>query len=532
MTVAATESLAFGETTPTQKRGEERRLRRRFYGAALGAALIMALLGSAAAYAANHVSTLPVFLFQVGAWLVGVNLVGAAVMFRPLDPYLRGEAVTLTKVERGIRALPAAFGVWLSFLAVGAMIGHAAMVHGPQELLAPSLLVLHAGTLINIGVFALYLGLAGYFWAIDYCADLRAHLWRHGISIRARRGKLMRRVVAALLAIALAPILLSLSDQWVHPSGTDAGSGAPIDMPSHHAHMQQTLEMDVLGAIFLSVLVTVLMARGLSRPVRVLLNAMRRVDRGDLGVRVPVVSDDEFGMLAEQFGRMVDGLRERDRIRKTFSRFVPERIAAALLADEGAIAPKESEATVLFTDIERFTSIAAGLEPRGILDMLNAYFDAVARIVHERGGVITQFQGDAVLASFNLPTADPDHVVHAVQAAFAIQATLDEVVLPGGMRLRTQIGVSTGPVVGGTVGGGERLGYTVHGNTVNLAARLEALNKAFGTGVLISARTAELVDGVIELHDRGTVDVRGFPEPLHVFEPQIDRGVAMATGEV
>lgn len=149
-----------------------------------------------------------------------------------------------------------------------------------------------------------------------------------------------------------------------------------------------------------------------------------------------------------------------------------------------------------------------------ILDVLNAYFAEIAQVVHARGGVITRFQGDAVLASFNLPAADPQHARHAVEAALAIQARLAEVVFDGGIRLRTRVGISTGPVVGGTVGGGDRLGYTVHGDTVNLAARFESLNKELGSRVLGSARTGELAGDAIALRDRGIVTVRGFREPL------------------
>jgi len=114
---------------------------------------------------------------------------------------------------------------------------------------------------------------------------------------------------------------------------------------------------------------------------------------------------------------------------------------------------------------------------------------------------------------------DSGHARHAVEAALAIQARLEEIAFEGGIRLRTRVGICTGPVVGGTVGGGDRLGYTVHGDTVNLAARFEELNKKFGTQVLVSARTAELVGDAILLRDRGAVEVRGFPVPLRVYEP-------------
>jgi len=277
--------------------------------------------------------------------------------------------------------------------------------------------------------------------------------------------------------------------------------------------------MDLLAALLLAALLAYLATRGLSRSAEGLLRAMDTVDRGDLSAKAPVVTDDEFGRLTERFNRMLDGLDERERLRRTFERFVPESIAGALIADEGAIAPQEREATVLFTDIERFTQIAASLTPREIMTMLNAYFSRLAAIIHRHHGVITQFQGDAVLASFNLPLSDPQHARSALAAAIEIEREVGESVFAGDIRLRTRIGISSGLVVGGTVGGGERLGYTVHGDTVNLAARLEALNKDLGTTILVSARTAELLSDSIALRDHGLVEVRGFGAPLPVFEP-------------
>lgn len=496
-----------------------RRLTLHYYAAMLSAAVLAAAFGSAAAYTTDHLESLPHLLTQIAVWLAIVNAAGALVIFRPVDRCLRGATVAQPALERRIRALPKLSGLWLFALTAAAMLGHAAALSGSWSALAgeqPRALV---GILVHIAVFAAYLGLAGYFLTFDYEVHLRRRLWKQGVSIPPRRGKFMRRLIAGLLAVAVAPVLIPLSDQWVRAAGADMPMAMAMGAGGHFKHMQQTLQMDLLAALFLAALLVFLMARGFSRPVGILLTAMQRVDRGDLTCKAPVVSDDEFGLLAQRFNRMLEGLRERDRIRRVFGRFVPESVAAALLFDEGAITPKEREATVLFTDIENFTAIAASLDPRDILDVLNAYFGEIAQVVHAHGGVITQFQGDAVLASFNLPAADPEHARHAVEAALAIQGRLAEAVFDGGIRLRTRVGISTGPVVGGTVGGGDRLGYTVHGDTVNLAARFEALNKELGSRVLVSARTAELAGDAIALRDRGIVTVRGFHEPLRIYEP-------------
>ena len=504
------------------------RLRLHYYAGMLSAAVFAAALGSATAYTTDHLESLPHLLTQIAVWLAIVNAAGAFVILRPVDRCLRGATVAQPALERRIHALPRLSGLWLFALTAAAMLGHATALSGSWSALAgeqPRVLV---GTLVHIAVFAAYVGLVGYFLTFDYEVRLRRRLWEQGVAIPPRQGKFMRRLIAGLLAVAAAPVLIPLSNQWVQPAGADMPMAMAMNAGRYARHMQQTLQMDLFAALFLAGLLIFLMVRGFSRPVGILLTAMRRVDRGDLASKAPVVSDDEFGLLAQQFNRMLDGLRERDRIRRVFGRFVPESVAAALLVDEGAIAPKEREATVLFTDIENFTAIAASLDPRDILDVLNAYFGEIAQVVHAHGGVITQFQGDAVLAGFNLPSADPEHARHAVEAALAIQARLAEVVFDGGIRLRTRVGISTGPVVGGTVGGGDRLGYTVHGDTVNLAARFEALNKKLDSRVLVSARTAELAGDAIAFRDRGIVTVRGFHEPLRVYEPFAQDGQAQA----
>jgi class 3 adenylate cyclase len=490
-------------------------LARTYYLAMLSAAAVAAALAAIAGLGAEHRALLPDLLMRMALLLVGLNLAGAAVIFAPIRRFLAGERSERDAAARRLSALPAASGLWIGVLAAAAMLDHAAAVHGSWEALRQAPPRLLIGTALHIAGFGAYLGLCSYFITADYSIRLRERLWEAGEAFAARQGKLVHRLVAALIAVALAPTLVVLSEQW-----TQAAPDMPMGMAMRHgAYMRQTLQMDLFAALVLVGVVIWLVARGLGRPVEVLLGAMRRVDLGDLRTRAPVVSDDEFGALSEQFNRMLAGLEERDRIRRTFARFVPESVAATLLAEEGAVASQEREATVLFADIESFTAIASRLAPREVVQMLNDYFAEIARLIHARSGVITQFQGDAVLATFNLPAANPQHAQHAVEAAFEIQARLAQAMFAGGVRLHARIGIASGAVVGGTVGGDDRLGYTVHGDTVNLAARLESLNKELGSRILVSPRTAELLAGRVPLRDRGAVAVRGFATPLRIFEP-------------
>ena len=208
---------------------------------------------------------------------------------------------------------------------------------------------------------------------------------------------------------------------------------------------------------------------------------------------------------------------ERDRATLTgiFGRFVPQAIVNAMLAGRGALEPVEREATVLFADMVGFTAMTGRAGPVRTVEILNAYFDEMTRIIGAHNGVVTQFQGDAVLATFNVPVEDTAHAQNAVAAARAMLACVAEREFAR-ERIRIRIGINTGSLVAGNVGGGGRQSYTVHGDTVNLAARLEALCKEHGTPLLLSAATAKVLSAT-ELVSVGEIAVRGLAEPVTVY---------------
>ena len=198
---------------------------------------------------------------------------------------------------------------------------------------------------------------------------------------------------------------------------------------------------------------------------------------------------------------------------RELSRFVPSEVVQQVQTSaEGVTAGQGElrETTILFTDLEGFTSLSEKLSPTELINTLNEYFTVVVEPIERYGGVVTQFQGDAILASFNQPKVDEDHAANAVNAAIDIQRVLAERTFGGGLRLRCRIGINSGVVVGGLVGTKDRLGYTVHGDDVNVAARLEQLNKEYGTSILVSASTHELA-GPDRFHFKkiGEVQIRG-----------------------
>jgi class 3 adenylate cyclase len=219
------------------------------------------------------------------------------------------------------------------------------------------------------------------------------------------------------------------------------------------------------------------------------------------------------------FGEMLEGLRERDLIRDTLGQYVPEQVAQELLAGGGRLEPIEAKATVLVCDIEGFAALTDTLGAHRTIEFLNAYFEVVVAIVERYRGVVTQFQGDAILAVFNVPIADQDHGANALRAALEIVRASQEQVFSG-VRALNRVGISTGRVVAGAVGSAGRLSYTVHGNAVNMAARLEQMNKDYGTRILLSDKTAERCPG-FALRKVADAAIRGYDEPVALFTPDL-----------
>ena len=204
-------------------------------------------------------------------------------------------------------------------------------------------------------------------------------------------------------------------------------------------------------------------------------------------------------------------------IQQVFGRYVPEVVASEIVSAQGKLAPIQTTATILYTDIADFTRISEALQPDQIANMLNEYFEAVIPSITQFGGVVNQFQGDAMLVTFNVPSENSRHADNAVLAAMAIQRIIETHKFAG-MELKTRIGINTGSIFAGNIGAGNRFNYTVHGDAVNLAARLEQLNKEYGSSVLISGNTFQHLTESYPVETVGQVDIRGKSARLEVYQ--------------
>jgi adenylate cyclase len=265
----------------------------------------------------------------------------------------------------------------------------------------------------------------------------------------------------------------------------------------------------------ISMWLSLVLADAVSGPIVDLRDATRRVGRGDLGVRVPVVCTDETGELAASFNAMVAGLGERAQLREAFGAFVDPALTERVLAEGTDLRGEALEVSVMFVDVRRFTAFAESADPQEIVATLNRLYDAVVPAVLRHGGHANKFIGDGLLAVFGAPERHPDHAARAVAAAREV-ARLAPRALGGG--LSVGVGVNSGRVVVGTIGGGGRRDFTVIGDAVNTAARVEAATRVTGDDVLVTEATLRALgpdrDDFVE---RPSVPLRGKAEPVRLF---------------
>ncbi len=263
---------------------------------------------------------------------------------------------------------------------------------------------------------------------------------------------------------------------------------------------------------------------------RRLLDGTRQVEGGQLAVEVPVTSRDEIGQLTGAFNRMIAELRSKERIKDTFGKFVDPRIVATLLgAQAGSEQTAERRAvTIFFSDIKGFSSLSEQLTADVMVRLLNAYFTAVTRVIREQHGIVDKYIGDAVMAFWAPPFSVGDqHAADACLAALAQQAAIAEFRLAlsdvTGLRrnvpeFKVRMGLATGEVVIGTIGSETTKSYTVIGDTVNVASRLEGANKAYGTAIMAAEDTVRLAQHAVEARELDRLIVAGKTEPIRVFE--------------
>lgn len=289
-------------------------------------------------------------------------------------------------------------------------------------------------------------------------------------------------------------------------------------------------------AFVLGIIVTAILTQRIVKPVRQIIIGADDIAHGKLDVKVPVNSKDEIGMLAESFNSMVQELRSKERIKATFGQYVDPRVVEKLLQQEesGFNNGEKRVMTVFFSDVEGFSTITEFLTPLGLVNVINKYLTLASEPIIRYKGVIDKYIGDAVMSFWGPPfTDESEHAKLACMASLEQFVKLEELqqIMPdllgfrkGLPKINIRIGLCTGELIVGNIGSNISKSYTVLGDTVNIASRLESANKQYGTRILMSEETYKLVKEDFETREIDNIIVVGKSEPVRIFELLADRG--------
>jgi adenylate cyclase len=263
-------------------------------------------------------------------------------------------------------------------------------------------------------------------------------------------------------------------------------------------------------------------SQGLSKNLEKLTDFAHRIAQGDFTVEAAkeITSNDEVGLLANAFDEMTEGLRERDKIKGMFTKFHGTAVTEQLMNDEDIRKGKQCDAVVFFSDIRGFTDFSNERSPEEVVAMLNSYFEVMVAIITKHGGVVDKFVGDAIMAIWGAPTGTPDDARNALSACLEMRTALvefnDRRIANGEVPIKMGMGLHAGSVVAGTVGSNTRLEYTVIGDTVNTASRIESATKAHGVDLLISEAVVKHIDDEFIVKSVGLTKLKGKTDPLRL----------------
>lgn len=282
----------------------------------------------------------------------------------------------------------------------------------------------------------------------------------------------------------------------------------------------------ILGiALSISFFLIFLFSLSLTSPIEKLLGLTHEIAIGnfDVDAKKVIKSKDEVGLLASAFDNMVSGLKERDKMKNLFNKFHGTAVTQELLQNEISLGGKKKPVTIFFSDIRGFTDFSEGHTPEEVVSMLNEYFEVMVAIINKHGGVVDKFIGDAIMAVWGVPHSSDDDTTHAIEACLDMRLALDELNYDREERGLTPIkigmGLHAGEAISGQIGSSERMEFTVIGDTVNTASRIEGSTKSFGTDLLISKECLENIDqDNFLLEKAGEASVQGKSENLVLFK--------------
>ena len=282
-----------------------------------------------------------------------------------------------------------------------------------------------------------------------------------------------------------------------------------------------TIAVESIVFMVMAILIGILFGHNLKKPVAEIIRTMRKVKKGDLKAKAIVYTNDEIGFAGETLNAMTEGLKERELIKDTFGRYVDSKVRDEILNGSIPLDGELKEATILFADLRNFTPLAETTPPKELVHLLNDYLNAMSVTIKKHGGLVLQFIGDEIEAVFGAPIYEPGHTYFALQAALGMRKRLEEINMihsqQGYAALNHGIGIHAGKVLAANIGSPDRSAYSLIGDTVNLASRIQDLNKEFGTDILVSSRIAKDLANDFIFEPKPVVKLRGKSESVQTF---------------
>lgn len=460
---------------------------------------------------------------------VGIMLLGLIiwlwpvyrVLFKGQDEFKPGVAKRITNLPIILFLLPWISGLWGLFLKI-----HYRELDGIE--------VTGVMKANFVAAYFMYGSLAGFinsWYTSRYINNgIAKKVFRGDQLYTLKSGKAMNltfRVMLLILSLGMIPLILNIYipavfNSWMFRS---VFVDENVDLVLVGQILGPLIITSIVNLFFLFAQLSSIISfrKNIQGPINILIERMQEVAKGDFSTRTSVLSADELGNLKGHFNTMVEGLEEREKLRDTFGKFVSIEIARKLIeTNEVDLMGEEIETTVMFADIRGFTSLSEGYTPRELIEFLNDYFSHMVGPIREQQGVINKFIGDCIMVVFSPVFGLENHGDAAVRAALAMRKALDEFNAMGKYPpVRHGIGIHTGILIAGNVGSENRKEYTVIGDTVNVASRIESQTKVYETDILISEPTYNLLHpethSSIELLKNEPVIVRGRLEPIVLY---------------
>ena len=288
----------------------------------------------------------------------------------------------------------------------------------------------------------------------------------------------------------------------------------------------------IIGVIvfLVGIVISPLITLRIVKPLKELSEGAKKISKGDLSINIPIHSRDEVGELTHSFNKMAEELKNKERIKNLFGKYVDPRIIESVIDKGEELFVNDSQKkkmTVFFSDIEGFSEISESLTANGLVKLMNHYFTHASQPIYRHNGVIDKFIGDAIMAFWGAPFSNDKHAIEACEASLEYLDSLTKINLQipeilgfkkNAPQINVRIGLCTGDVVAGNIGSNDCMSYTVLGDTVNIAARLESANKKYGTRIIMEQNTHDMIKDHFETRKIDRIRVVGIQKPIEIFE--------------